>query len=250
MLYQIYVAINKINDKKYVGQVSKSRGYLKRFKEHIAEAISMRKITYFHNALKYYGESSFEVFLIEDNIDSSVIDERERFWISYFNSNKKELGYNMTIGGQGVHGYVFTDRDRAKMSKNIQKFWDDAKTDVSFMTQRSTRLSQSLKNRQFSENHKKKLSMSASQRTGEKNSFFGKVHSEQTKKLISESNSKAVQMIDKDTNQVLNTFPSLIEACNYLMARGITTNQSASSRISKICRGVGCIAYGYLWKFV
>lgn len=105
-----------------MGQVSKSRGYLKRFKEHIAEAISMRKITYFHNALKYYGESSFEVFLIEDNIDSSVIDERERFWISYFNSNKKELGYNMTIGGQGVHGYVFTDRDRAKMSKIFKNF--------------------------------------------------------------------------------------------------------------------------------
>ena len=43
--------------------------------------------------------------------------ERERYWIRYY----KELGFdlkNMTLGGEGNNGYVFTTEDRLKQSES------------------------------------------------------------------------------------------------------------------------------------
>ena len=96
----------------------------------------------------------------------------------------------------------------------------------------------------------KKLSQIASTKVGNKNAFYGKHHSETTKKIISDSNSKKVGAFDIDTNELLFTFKSIKEATNFVIREGKTTNKSASARISKICRGVDKSAYGYVWKFI
>lgn len=56
-----------------------------------------------NNALVKYGLiEEFEVLEFIDPNDRKKLSERERYWISYYKSNKREYGYNVTEGGEGT----------------------------------------------------------------------------------------------------------------------------------------------------
>lgn len=250
MLYQIYLVVNSKNGKKYVGQVKKSRGYEMRFSEHVACAMSGRKRCYFHNAIRYYGKDCFSVSLIEDNVLESDVDSREQYWIETLKTNNKKFGYNMTSGGQGVHGYSFTDKDLRSISRGVREAWEKLHHDPIRMQERSNKLSNAMRGRVFTDQHRRKLSEKASLRTGDRNPFYGKSHSDSTRNRISVANSLPVAMCDLTTGEVIRKFSSAYNASLFLLEEGKTKNKYASSRILKICHGVDKSAYGYSWKFV
>lgn len=80
--------------------------------------------------------------------------------------------------------------------------------------ERNKKISESNKNIPKSKEHKEKLSKLAKQRTGEKNPFFGKEHSKETKLKISNANSIAVDMFDNNMNYI-KTFKNAKEAAYY-----------------------------------
>ena len=82
------------------------------------------------------------------------------------------------------------------------------------------------------------------------NPFKGRTHTQEVKNIISEKNSKPVAMLDKGSGEVIQVFPSLAKASEYVIEIGRTTNKNAFARISKICNGIDKSAYGYGWKFV
>ena len=92
----IYKITNKINGKSYIGQTIQN--VKERFYQHCAtkcsKAVSNMAI---HRAIKKYGKSNFTVEVIEE-IDSANLNDRERYWIKYYNSYNN--GYNSTKGGQ------------------------------------------------------------------------------------------------------------------------------------------------------
>lgn len=92
----IYKITNKINGKSYIGQTIQN--VKERFYQHCAtkcsKAVSNMAI---HRAIKKYGKSNFIVEVIEE-IDSANLNDRERYWIKYYNSYNN--GYNSTKGGQ------------------------------------------------------------------------------------------------------------------------------------------------------
>ena len=93
----IYAAVNKINNKVYIGKTK--RGIHIRALDHFKSAKRGSK-TAFHNAIRKYGEDAFTWYVLQDNIDDSLIDSRERYWIARY----KQLGYtlyNLTDGGDG-----------------------------------------------------------------------------------------------------------------------------------------------------
>lgn len=54
------------------------------------------------SAIRKYGK--IESFTLLEEIDEnnrSLLIDREKYWIEYFNSNRKEVGYNLTLGGDG-----------------------------------------------------------------------------------------------------------------------------------------------------
>jgi group I intron endonuclease len=51
-----------------------------------------------HQAMQKYGIDNFEARVLEE-CERSKLDEKEKYWISHFNSNNKEIGYNLTEGG-------------------------------------------------------------------------------------------------------------------------------------------------------
>ena len=92
----IYKITNTINGKSYIGQTIQN--VKERFYQHCAtkcsKVVSNMAI---HRAIKKYGKSNFTVEVIEE-IDSTNLNYRERYWIKYYNSYNN--GYNSTKGGQ------------------------------------------------------------------------------------------------------------------------------------------------------
>lgn len=95
---RIYIIRNKVNDKVYVGQTTVS--IRMRFLNHLSAA-RRGKDYIIGKAIRKYGEENFYVELLEECLVSEL-NEREVFWISYFNSTDNKFGYNMSVGGNKV----------------------------------------------------------------------------------------------------------------------------------------------------
>ncbi len=109
ILGEIYVIINRISGKRYIGQTRSHRknknkyrrfGYVGRFKDHISEAINNTKkcqCTYLNNALRENVENFYCELL--ETCDLSKLDEREVYYIEKYNTLYPN-GYNLTKGGK------------------------------------------------------------------------------------------------------------------------------------------------------
>lgn len=101
---QIYVIKNIVNDKVYVGQ---AKSAYDRFRRHRNNRIATDKQDIeIVNAMKEIGAENFYFILLE-NCEDDVADEREKYYIKKFDSYKN--GYNHTIGGLGTN--YLTDED-------------------------------------------------------------------------------------------------------------------------------------------
>lgn len=91
----IYKITNNINGKCYIGKTERTIQI--RWSEHIR--LSRLKLDLpLYRAFAKYGIDNFSIEEIEQ-CDNATIDEREIYWIDYFDSYRK--GYNCTAGGEG-----------------------------------------------------------------------------------------------------------------------------------------------------
>lgn len=95
----IYKYQNKLNGKIYIGQ---STDIERRYQQHLWDAEKRpEQGTGIDLAINKYGINNFTFEVIEQ-CNSEQLDERERFWIEYFNSYTD--GYNRTPGGSSLKG--------------------------------------------------------------------------------------------------------------------------------------------------
>lgn len=88
----IYKITNLINQKVYIGQTSRTIDI--RWQQHLE--LSKTGETHLYRAMRKYGIENFSIEQVEE---TSLLNEREIFWIDYYKSFEK--GYNMTLGGEG-----------------------------------------------------------------------------------------------------------------------------------------------------
>ena len=110
----IYKITNIINNKIYIGQ---SKNLYKRLKDYIYEASYYRDTKRIRRpiifAIKKYGLKNFEFDVIELTID---LNEREKYWISYYNATDRTKGYNIEKGGSGTsHNKTLSEKSRYNM---------------------------------------------------------------------------------------------------------------------------------------
>ena len=211
----IYKISNDINDKIYVGKTELS--IEERFKYHCKDAFRDRNEKRpLYNAMTKYGIEHFSVELIEEcSLEEAPM--REQYWIGFYEGYSK--GYNATLGGDGK---AFIDRNE------ILKLWNEHKalTEICEIT-------------------------------GYDKGWVSHIlHSNgvETAELISrgiQTFSKEVQMLDKKTNEVLNSFCSTRAAARYLIDNDLTHTKEGgcASHISEVCNGKRKTCCGYKWQY-
>jgi len=110
----IYKITNLINNKIYIGQTTKTLD--ERLIRHFVDA-RYRQNTHILKAIKKYGKENFIIEKLEKCNFLEELDKREIYWIKKLNSKNRDIGYNITDGGQGTHGYIFTKKIREKIGK-------------------------------------------------------------------------------------------------------------------------------------
>lgn len=112
----IYKITNKINGKSYIGQ---SNNIIRRISEHKSESYRQHEINkVLYKAIKKYGIQNFDFDIIEEcYVDE--LDDRERYWIDYFDCYKN--GYNCTLGGKGFDGYIDDCSDEERYYLQLDK---------------------------------------------------------------------------------------------------------------------------------
>lgn len=108
----IYMITNDINNKKYIGQTINN--VQARFTQHKIDARNDSQL-HFHRAIRKYGESHFQISIIEE-CENDILNDREKYWINYYDSYNK--GYNSTLGGDGHPKYNIT-------TEQVGKLWDE-----------------------------------------------------------------------------------------------------------------------------
>lgn len=113
----VYCITNKQNGKKYVGLTN--QGLDIRFKQHIKESLKESSNKTLHRAIRKYGADSFNVDILEKCSTKEILYEREKYWISFFDTLKN--GYNSTAGGEGSLGRVISEETREKIKQSQLK---------------------------------------------------------------------------------------------------------------------------------
>lgn len=116
----IYKITNLLNNKVYIGQVYNKSIY-DRFKRHISEAKPTSK-SYIGRAIAKYGFENFTIEEIDTANTLEELNEKEKYWIKYYNSTDLNYGYNLTPGGDGGNTYLCkSDDEMREIKKNYQR---------------------------------------------------------------------------------------------------------------------------------
>lgn len=198
---EIYIIHNKCNNKKYVGKAK--YGAEHRWKEHIG--YDLQNNQYIHRAMRKYGVENFYYEVLETNIEESLLNEREKYWIALLQTQSPN-GYNMTAGGDGGPG-------RRPLSSEEKLFNQKLKEEQGIIIGPEKNFEQYKQSEKYQEDLKKKR--------------------------------KKVQMLDKDTLEILQEFDSIKQAVEFLQEK-----PSARVGISNCAHGHIHTSYGYKWKFV
>ena len=122
MIGYIYCATCLTTGKLYFGQTI--RLVEERWERHIQESRSLSNYK-FHRAIRKYGEENFlveEVLTVSAPTKESLkkkLDYIEIRLIRKFDTFRN--GYNMTLGGEGQFGRIFSEESRRKMSESAKK---------------------------------------------------------------------------------------------------------------------------------
>ena len=93
--YLIYMHTNKFNNKKYIGQTCEDPE--RRWRK---DGKGYRECPLFWKAIQAYGWDNFDHEIIEENLSVEEAEEREIYWIAYYDTfDNPDKGYNLTPGG-------------------------------------------------------------------------------------------------------------------------------------------------------
>lgn len=237
----IYMAKNKINGHMYIGKTDYTLE--KRKKQHIQESKREKRRNKisgaFHIALVKYGEENFEWIILEDNIDKTMLNDKEKYYIKKYNTYENKEHYNLTPGGDGGK---FDESVRQKISKkNTGRKWTDEQR------KRYGEIRTGGKQTEY-----QKQVMRDIERTDEwcskiSTSLKGKPKTEQHKQKLSKAKTKKIKLIAYNENEHYE-FTSYKEAHEYCIEKGYTYAKIDSFRSSVMkSHRENILKFNYYW---
>ena len=209
--YSIYIHTNLINKKTYVGKAinPKSRWGI--------DGKGYKSCPRFWSAIQHYGWNNFNHKILETNLSAKEAIEREKYYISLYDSTNPQKGYNMTEGGTGGNTHAsWTEEQIRDYSKRCTKENERRMRETDW----SEKLSQSQKERWKRE---KELGII-------RNIPRGKTHP------------KAKRVKCLETGQIFDCCADAAEWLGY--------DRKKSWFISRVASGLRNTCKGYHWEFV
>ena len=168
----IYKITNQINGKIYIGKHSTNNlddGYM-------GSGILIRK------AEQKYGIENFTKEYLAFCDTEEKLNWFEKFYIKKYKA--KEVGYNLTDGGDGHLGFIMSEETKEKLSKSHKGITSPFKGIA-----RPNEVKEKISNSLFGHHHNKETRQKISEsKKGRPSAFKGKHHSEETKLKISNAN--------------------------------------------------------------
>jgi len=109
--YTVYMHINKINSKKYIGITKQKPEKRWSYGNHYKSS------PHFYRSIKKYGWDNFEHLILFNNLSETEAKNKEIELIEEYNTIDNYYGYNCTKGGDGISGYKCSEEQRKKMSE-------------------------------------------------------------------------------------------------------------------------------------
>lgn len=103
----VYITTNLVNGKIYIGKDKHNN------EKYFGSGLLLKE------AIKKYGILNFKKEILDHCDSLEDLNEKEKFWIDQYQSFKREIGYNLTLGGDG--GLTVLDDDkREKIYEKIK----------------------------------------------------------------------------------------------------------------------------------
>ena len=162
-MYYIYLIVNNVNGKTYVGQRKSSKEW--------NEDKYMGSGTLLKKAKQKYGIENFEKFLIQYCYSKEETNKAERFWIAEYRSRGK-AEYNLANGGDGGNGEANKGKHRSEETKKklseshkgnrpseeTRRKMSEMRKGKKHSEEWARKISEANKGRKLSEEHRRKLS--------------------------------------------------------------------------------------------
>lgn len=113
MEYKVYIHINKINNKKYIGMTSQS------LKQRWRNGKGYKTNIAFSNAISKYGWNNFDHDILAKNLNKKQAEKLEMFFIRFYKTQNKKYGYNIESGGNSIGSH--SSETKNKISKSKEK---------------------------------------------------------------------------------------------------------------------------------
>ena len=218
-MYIVYQHKNKINGKVYIGITSQ-----KPEQRWGSQGCNYKSSPHFYSAIQKYSWDNFEHNILFTELTKEQACLKKQELIKEYNSMNREFGYNSTSGGD-----IFTMNEETKQKISQAMMGNQNNLGHPCSEEKKKKISNAQKGREFTEEHKQKLSEAAKNR-----------HvpcSEEKKQILKEkSHKKPVYCEELD-----KIFESVQECGRQL---GIP-----ATNISKLCNGRGKTLKGYHLRY-
>jgi group I intron endonuclease len=121
----IYKLTNTLNNKIYIGLTTETIS--ERCRKRIAEAkYRESRNSYILNAIRKHGSEVFKVEQLDTANTLEELQQKEIFYIQQYNSTNRNIGYNLTKGGEGNLGLKMSDETKEKIrQRRLGNKWSD-----------------------------------------------------------------------------------------------------------------------------
>lgn len=109
--YCVYMHKNKINGKIYIGQTCQNP------EQRWREGEGYKSSSHFYSAIKKYGWSQFDHFILAENLTVEQANFLETQYIKQFHSTDDNYGYNLQSGGKN---YIMSEEHKKKISNALK----------------------------------------------------------------------------------------------------------------------------------
>ena len=202
------------SNKVYIGQTINEKN---RKRQHKQQALKGKGF-YFHQAIRKYGYENFNyevLFEIRNNdldYTKKILNDREKYFISLYESTNRDKGYNLCEGGEGNVGHKMPEAQK-ELLISINK------------------------GKHLSEEHRRKISESnkgkkATLPNGTPKSIQGLKRKAQEKRII-------IEQYDKRTSVFVSKYSSICEAAR--------KSKVSTGHISECINGKRKSAGGFIW---